>query len=38
MTWPEMIDEISSPPITGSSWRPDAVGDRPLTICWNSGR
>jgi len=38
MTWPEMIDVISRPPITGSSWSPEAVGESPRTTCWKSGR
>ena len=38
MIWPETIDEISRPPITGSSCRPDAVGLSPRTTCWKSGR
>ena len=38
MIWPETIEVKSSPPITGSSWRPDSVGVSPRTTCWKSGR
>ena len=38
MIWPDAIEVISRPPITGSSCRPEAVGERPRTVCWNSGR
>ena len=38
MIWPDAIEVISRPPITGSSCSPEAVGERPRTVCWNSGR
>jgi hypothetical protein len=38
MIWPDPIEAISTPAITGTSCRPDSVGDAPRTTCWNSGR
>ena len=38
MIGPEATDAISTPAITGTSWRPDSVGEAPRTTCWNSGR
>ncbi len=38
MIWPEAIDAISTPAITGTSCSPDSVGVAPRTTCWNSGR
>ena len=38
MIWPEAIEVRSRPPITGSSASPEAVGESPRTVCWNSGR
>ena len=38
IAWPEPIEPISTPAITGISCRPDSVGVAPRTTCWNSGR
>ena len=38
ISWPDPIEAISRPPITGSNWSPDAVGLAPFTTWRNSGR
>ena len=38
ISWPDPIEAISRPPITGSSWSPDAVGLAPFTTWRKSGR
>ena len=36
--WPDPIDTISSPAISGRIWTPDSVGETPLTTWKNTGR
>ena len=38
MIWPEPIEVISRPAISGRICRPEPVGLAPLTTCRNSGR
>ena len=35
---PDRTDDTMTPPISGSSCRPEAVGLSPRTTCWKSGR
>jgi hypothetical protein len=38
MIWPDPIDTISSPAISGRTWTPDSVGEKPRTTWKNTGR
>ena len=38
MTWPELIETISSPAISGSRYTPEMVGEMPRTTWKNAGR